>query len=53
MLANIPIDHNIFRERREHCVYHQLLQTIPGLEERLINGSEEDTVHMAELVCWI
>jgi hypothetical protein len=39
------------RERREHRVYKQLLQSIPGLEERLMNGSDEDVLHVSELVC--
>ena len=25
---------------------------IPGLEEHLINGSEENVIHIAELVCF-
>ena len=38
------------RERREHRVFRQLLQMIPGLEDRLMEGSNEDIVHIAELV---
>src|ERR1700683_4872258 len=30
------------RERREHRIFKLLLQMIPGLEERLITGSDED-----------
>ena len=40
----------IFRERREHRVYRLLLEMVPGLEERLLNGSEEDLIHIADLV---
>jgi hypothetical protein len=39
------------RERREHKVFQQLLLMIPGIEERLMEGSDEDIVHIAELVC--
>ena len=38
------------REHREHKVYLCLLQMIPGLEERLINGTDESILHIAELV---
>lgn len=39
------------RERREHRVFRQLLQMIPGLEQRLVSGSNEDIIHIGELVC--
>jgi hypothetical protein len=39
------------RERREHRIFQALLQMIPGLEERLMEGSNEDVIHIAELVC--
>jgi hypothetical protein len=39
-----------FRQKREHGVYKQLMGMIPGLEERLVNGSEEETLHIADLV---
>lgn len=38
------------RERREHRIFRTLLQMIPGIEERLMEGSDEDVVHVAELV---
>jgi hypothetical protein len=41
----------INRERREHRVFRLLLQMIPGMEDRLMESSEEDIVHIAELVC--
>ena len=41
---------NLLRERREYCVYRLLLQMVPGLEERLLNGSEEEILHVADLV---
>jgi hypothetical protein len=38
------------RERREHRVFMQLLRMVPGLDNRLMNGSEEEAVHVADLV---
>lgn len=38
------------RERREHKVFLQLLQTVPGIESRLFEGSDDDVSHIAELV---
>ena len=38
------------RERREHRVFDKLLQMVPGLEERLLTGSEEEITFVAELV---
>ena len=37
-------------ERREHKIFGELLKTIPGLEERLLTGSETEVGHVAELV---
>lgn len=42
--------HILTREQREHRVFQLLLQMIPGLEERLVEGSEENVLHIAELV---
>jgi hypothetical protein len=39
------------RERREHRVFTRLLEMVPGLEERLLEGTDEGVVHIAELVC--
>jgi hypothetical protein len=39
-----------YREQREHRVFNKLLQLIPGLEERLMEKSEEEATLMAELV---
>ena len=39
-----------FRERREHRVFQELLRLVPGLEERLLHGSEEEVDIVAELV---
>jgi hypothetical protein len=40
----------IFRERREHQVFKQLLQMIPGLEDRIMEGTNEYIKHTGELV---
>lgn len=48
---NLFTDTGAHRERREHHVFKQLLQAIPGLEERLMKGSDEDIVLVADLVC--
>jgi hypothetical protein len=39
-----------FRERREHKIFEALLKGVPGLEERLITGSEDEVAVVAELV---
>ena len=41
---------NFSRERREHQVFEELLRSIPGLEERLVQGSEDEVDVVAELV---
>jgi hypothetical protein len=38
------------REQREHRVFEQLLDSYPGLLERLKGGSEEEILHVGELV---
>ena len=38
------------RERREHKIFIVLLQSVAGLEERLLTGSEEETGFIAELI---
>lgn len=38
------------REQREHKLFRALLNTVPNLEERIMNGSQEDTKHVADLV---
>lgn len=40
-----------YRERREHRVFQALLTTIPGLEERIMNSSPEETRMIGDLVC--
>lgn len=49
-LSNLRTNKNS-RERREHEVFKQLLQITPGLEERLMTGSEEEVLHICDLVC--
>src|SRR6266436_3565944 len=48
--CQLTID-SIYRERREHRVFGVLLQMVPGLETRLMEGSEDDLVSIAEMVC--
>ena len=38
------------REQREDRVFKLLIQIIPGIEDRLVEGADEDVVHIAELV---
>lgn len=38
------------REQKEYSVFQAILQAIPGLEVRLLNGSEEDIRYIADLV---
>lgn len=38
------------RERHEFRVFKDLLRMVPGLEERLIEGNEEDAQRIAESV---
>jgi hypothetical protein len=38
------------REKREHKVFQVLLQMIPGIEERLTESSNEELIHIGELV---
>ncbi|KAG2108986.1 uncharacterized protein F5147DRAFT_745644 [Suillus discolor] len=48
-MEDTPLEHFSSEERREHCVFEQLLDSYPGLLERLKNGSEEDILHIREL----
>lgn len=38
------------RERREHRVFGVLLQMVPGIESRLMNGDEDEVIHIADMV---
>jgi len=48
--ADKPEESFTHEERREYGVYRLLLQIIPGLEECLLNGSEEEIMHIADLI---
>jgi hypothetical protein len=37
------------RERREHHIFESLLQMVPGLEARLLNNTDEEIGHVADL----
>ena len=39
------------RERREHRIFRILLDMIPGLEDHLMGGSDDNVTHISELVC--
>jgi hypothetical protein len=41
----------ILRQKREYGIYKQLMKMVPGLEERLLEGSEEEILHIADMVC--
>jgi hypothetical protein len=45
-----PAETEFCRERIEHRVFKQLLQMIPGLEKWVLGGSEEEVIHIADLV---
>jgi hypothetical protein len=38
-------------ERKKHNAFQKLMWTVPSLEERLMEGSDENIIHIAELVC--
>ncbi|KAF8074612.1 hypothetical protein FPV67DRAFT_1408440 [Lyophyllum atratum] len=38
------------QEQREYLVYRQLLQIVPGFEERLYDGSPEEIQHLADMI---
>ena len=38
------------RQRVEHRVFHQLLQLVPSLQERVFNAQEADILEIADLV---
>jgi hypothetical protein len=43
-------ERNALRELREYRVFRELLYAAPGLERRLMEGSNAQIVHIAELV---
>ncbi|KAG2737573.1 hypothetical protein P692DRAFT_20761391 [Suillus brevipes Sb2] len=49
-LEDTPLEDLSAEERREHRVFEQLLDSYPGLLERLKDGSEEEILHVGELI---
>ncbi|KIK33617.1 hypothetical protein CY34DRAFT_99272 [Suillus luteus UH-Slu-Lm8-n1] len=49
-LEDIPLEDLSAEERQEHRVFEQLLDSYPGLLERLKDGSEEEILHVGELI---
>lgn len=48
LVISLFIPHS--RHRRQFRVFDMLLKLIPGLEERITHGSDEETMRLAELV---
>ncbi|KAG1787213.1 uncharacterized protein HD556DRAFT_1191408, partial [Suillus plorans] len=48
-LQDSPIEDYPADVRREHGVFMKLIDSYPGLIDRLTNGEEEDVIHMGEL----
>ncbi|KAG2092933.1 uncharacterized protein F5147DRAFT_747980 [Suillus discolor] len=49
-LEDASIEDFSAEERREHLVFERLLDSYPGLLERLREGSEEEVLHVGELI---
>jgi len=49
-LADAAEDTFTHEERKEHRVFEQLLKMIPGLEDRLLSGSDQEIGHVADLL---
>ncbi|KAG1854518.1 hypothetical protein F4604DRAFT_1883338 [Suillus subluteus] len=49
-MEDTPLEDFSAEERREHHVFEQLLESHPGLLEWLKNGSDEDIIHVGELI---
>ncbi|KAG1888384.1 hypothetical protein F4604DRAFT_2032929 [Suillus subluteus] len=49
-LEDTPLEDISAEEQREHRVFEQLLDSYPGLLERLKDGSEEEILHVGELI---
>ena len=47
LLWRSPLDHTR-SERQEQKIYEELISTIPGIEERLVNLSEEEIMYIAD-----
>ena len=55
VVINVPLSTQhlicLHSECKEYSAFHQLLRMAPGLEDRLMNSSEEEVIHIANLVC--
>ncbi|KAG1781183.1 hypothetical protein EV702DRAFT_962815 [Suillus placidus] len=49
-MEDTPLEEFSAEEQREHRVFEQLIESYPGLLERLKNGSEEENFHVGELI---
>ncbi|KAG1791016.1 uncharacterized protein HD556DRAFT_1241238 [Suillus plorans] len=49
-MEDTPLEEFSAEERREHRVFEQLIESYPGLLEQLKNGSEEEILHVGELI---
>ncbi|KAG1846162.1 hypothetical protein C8R48DRAFT_616623 [Suillus tomentosus] len=49
-LQDSPIEDYPADVRREHRVFMELIDSYPGLLDRLMNGKEEDVIHAGELL---
>jgi len=51
--SNLPPFHFLtnVRQRREHHVFAVLLQMVPNLEARLVEGVDKEVLSIADIVC--
>ncbi|KAG2138538.1 hypothetical protein DEU56DRAFT_912402 [Suillus clintonianus] len=49
-MEDVPLEDFPADERREHRVFEQLIDSYPGLLDRLKDGSEEEILHVGELI---
>ncbi|KAG1846036.1 hypothetical protein F4604DRAFT_1595159 [Suillus subluteus] len=49
-IEDVPLEDFPAEEQREHRVFEQLLDSYPSLLERLKDGSEEEILHVGELI---
>ncbi|KAG2747871.1 hypothetical protein P692DRAFT_20875193 [Suillus brevipes Sb2] len=49
-IEDTPLEDFPAEERREHRVFEQLLESYPGLLDQLRDGSEEEILHVGELI---
>ncbi|KAG1886555.1 hypothetical protein F4604DRAFT_1877826 [Suillus subluteus] len=50
LLEDTPLEEFSAEEQREHRIFEQLLDSYPGLLEWLKDGSEEEVLHVGELI---